>query len=96
MNILLSALINHFLSVAEQELIKEEPEIVQAIENELKLLVSKIENLLSTKLTSVAPVVNPLITKAETIVLSGINGAVTGINDAGNATVGIQTPQSSN
>jgi len=58
MNILLSALINHFLSVAEQELIKDEPEIVQAIENELKLLVSKIENLLSTKSSSVAAIVN--------------------------------------
>jgi hypothetical protein len=49
MNILLSALINHFLSVAEQQLVNDEPEIVAAIEHELKLLISKIENLLLTK-----------------------------------------------
>ena len=89
MNILLSALINHFLSVAEQELIKDEPEIVQAIENELKLLVSKIENLLSTKSSSVAAIVNPVLTSADT-------GAHSAISAAGNAAVGVQTPQSSN
>ena len=89
MNILLSALINHFLSVAEQELIKDEPEIVQAIENELKLLVSKIENLLSTKSPSVAAIVNPVLTSAETVADSAISAA-------GNAAVGVQTPQSSN
>jgi hypothetical protein len=89
MNILLSALINHFLSVAEQELIKDEPEIVQAIEHELKLLVSKIENLLSTKSPRVAAVVNPLLTGAEIVADSAISAA-------GNAAVGVQTPQSSN
>lgn len=89
MNILLSALINHFLSVAEQELIKDEPEIVQAIENELKLLVSKIENLLSTKSSSVAAIVNPVLTSAETVADSALSAA-------GKAAIGIQTPQSSN
>lgn len=81
MNILLSALINHFLSVAEQELIKNEPEIVQAIENELKLLVSKIENLLSGKSPSVAAIVNPVLSSAENI-------AEKAIDAAGNAAVG--------
>jgi hypothetical protein len=89
MNILLSALINHFLSVAEQELIKDEPEIVQAIENELKLLISKIENLLSTKSPSVAAIVNPVLTSAETVADSALSAA-------GKAAVGIQTPQSTN
>ncbi len=89
MNILLSALINHFLSVAEQELIKDEPELVAAIENELKLLISKIENLLSTKSSSVAAIVNPVLTSAETVADSAISAA-------GNAAVGVQTPQTSN
>ena len=89
MNILLSALINHFLSVAEQELIKDEPEIVLAIENELKLLVSKIENLLSTKSPSVAAIVDPVLANAETVADSAINAA-------GNASIGVQTPQTSN
>ncbi len=80
MNILLSALINHFLSVAEQELIKDEPELVAAIENELKLLVSKIENLLSTKSPSVAAVVNPVLASA-------VNVADNAIAAAGNAAV---------
>jgi hypothetical protein len=85
----MSALINHFLSVAEQELINDEPEIVAAIENELKLLVSKIENLLSTKSSSVAAIVNPILTSAETV-------ADNGITAAGNAAAGDQTLQSSN
>lgn len=75
MNILLSALINHFLTVAEQELIKDEPEIVKAIENELKLLVSKIENLLSTKSPSVAAITNPLLERAETVADNAIRAA---------------------
>lgn len=89
MNILLSALINHFLTVAENLLIDDEPEIVQAIESELKLLITKIENLISTKSPSVAAVVNPVLTSAETVA----DGA---ISAAGNAAVGVQTPQSSN
>lgn len=89
MNILLSALINHFLTVAENLLIDDEPEIVQAIESELKLLITKIENLISTKSPSVAAVVNPVLTSAETVADSAISAA-------GNAAVGVQTPQSSN
>ena len=89
MNILLSALINHFLTVAENLLIDDEPEIVQAIESELKLLITKIENLLSTKSSSVAAVVNPVLASAETVADSAISAA-------GNAAVGVQTPQSSN
>jgi hypothetical protein len=75
MNILLSALINHFLSVAEQELIKNEPELVAAIENELKLLISKIENLLSTKSPSVAAFANPMLEGAETVADKAIDAA---------------------
>jgi len=80
MNILLSALINHFLSVAEQELIKSEPEIVQSIENELKLLISKIENLLSKKSPGLAELINPGLITAESLVEKVIN-------TAGNATI---------
>ena len=67
MNILLSALINHFLSVAEQELLKDEPEIVQSIENELKLLITKIENLLSNKLLNETSFNNPGLTCSDSI-----------------------------
>lgn len=81
MNLLLSALMNHFLSVAEQELIKNEPALVTEIENELKLLISKIENLISTKSSSIAAIVNPVLASAE-IVADDV------ISAAGNAAIG--------
>ncbi len=74
-NILLSALINHILTVVENTLISNEPEIVAAIENELKLLVSKIENLLSSKSPQVAAVVNPILSKAQTVAGNAIDAA---------------------
>ena len=88
MNILLSALINHFLSVAEHNLINSEPEIVAAIENELKLLVNKIENLLALKSSSLATIINPLLDNTEVIANNAIEAA-------GNAAIGKSTPQSS-
>ncbi len=90
MNILLSALINHFLTVAETLLIKDEPEIAEAIENELKLLVTKIENLISSKSPTIAPVVNPILSSAEIVADKVITAAGTA------AVLGVQTPQSSN
>jgi hypothetical protein len=52
MNIQLRALIDHFLTVVENLLNKEDPDIFIAIETELKLLVIRIENLLLTKPSS--------------------------------------------
>ncbi len=74
-NLLLSALINHILTVVENTLISDEPEIVAAIEKELKLLVTKIESLLSSKSPQVAAVINPVLDKAETVADSAIGAA---------------------
>jgi len=75
MSVLLSALINHFLTVAENALIQHEPQIVAAAETELKLLVQKIENLLSKKSPSVASVVNPVLTTAVSVADKAIDAA---------------------
>lgn len=81
MNILLSTLINHVLTVAENALIHREPEIVTSVETELKLLVQKIENVLSKKSPSVASFVNPVLTNVVTV-------ADKAIAAAGNAVAG--------
>lgn len=75
MSVLLSALINHLLSVAETMLVKEEPQIVASVENELKLLVQKVENVLSKKSPRVAAVVNPTLTSVAAVADKAIDAA---------------------
>lgn len=78
MNMILTLISSHLLSVIEASLISNEPEIVAAIEKELELLVTKIESYLSKKSPSVASVVTPILTAAN-------NVADTAIVAAGNA-----------
>lgn len=72
-NILLSALINHILTVVENTLISDEPQIVASIETELKLLVTKIENLLASKSPNVASIVNPVLENADTLANTAVS-----------------------
>lgn len=73
MNMLLTAISSHLLTIIENELIAAEPEIVATIEAELKLLITKIESFLSSKSSSVAAVVNPILNGANSVADTAIN-----------------------
>lgn len=49
MNTILTVLSNHLLTVIEHELINAEPAIAAMIENELQLLIKKLESFLQSK-----------------------------------------------
>lgn len=89
MNMILTILSNHLLSVIESSLIAAEPEIVDTIEKELLLLITKIESFIKTKSPTVSAVVTPILNSMNTV-------ADVAVVAAGNAAVGVQTPQSSN
>ena len=67
MNLILTLLSSHLLSVIESALIKEEPEIIDAIEQEIALLITKLESYLQKKSPSVSAVVTPILNSAESV-----------------------------
>lgn len=52
MSILLTEVTSHLLTIIEYELAKNEPEIIAMVENEIELLINKLQNYLSHKSTS--------------------------------------------
>ena len=78
MNMIITLLSSHLLSVIESSLIANEPEIIATIEKELELLIVKIESFLTKKSPTLAGVVTPILTAAN-------NVADTSIEAAGNA-----------
>jgi hypothetical protein len=80
MNMILTLLSSHLLSVIESALISDEPAIVAAIEKELELLVMKLESFITSKSPAVSAVVTPI--------LNGVNAVVdASVEAAGNAAV---------
>lgn len=61
MNMLLSILASHLLSVIESSLISDEPEIVATIEKEIELLTIKLQSFIKDKSPTVATVVSPIL-----------------------------------
>lgn len=87
---LLSLLISHILTYVEQELVRNEPALVQDLINDVNSLINKLEALIASKNASIAAVVNP--------VLSDVAVIADNVIDAGGAVAaqGVQTPQSVN
>ena len=75
MNLILTLLSSHLLSVIEASLISEEPSIVAAIEKELELLILKLESYISSKSPSISAVVTPILTSANNVADAAVNAA---------------------
>lgn len=87
MNLLLSYIATHLLTIVEQELVKSEPTIVAMIVKEIQLLITKLESFIEGKSTSVATVVDPVIDEVSVV-------ATDAVNAAGTAAAAAATPQS--
>jgi hypothetical protein len=86
---LLTAVSSHLLTIIERALIAAEPQMVADIEAELSLLISKLESFIQKKSPTASAVVTPILNSVDHI-------ADASLEAAGNAAIGIQTPQSSN
>lgn len=75
MNLILTLLSSHLLSIIENALIKEEPEIVAAMEQEIALLITKLESYVSKKSPAVSAVVTPILNSANNVVDASIEAA---------------------
>lgn len=80
---ILTLLISHILTFVENELIKEEPAILAALEADIKSLISKLEALLTAKSPAVAKAVNPALEVASTIAVDAVHAAGTVVVQAG-------------
>ena len=61
MNLLLSYIAGHLLSIIEQQLISDAPEVVNITVNEIKLLITKLETYVAEKSPDVAAIATPVL-----------------------------------
>lgn len=98
---IMSLLISHILTFVESELAKEEPDLLAALEADIKSLIVKLESMLSAKSPSVASVVNPALNQVSSVTLDAVQAAGDAIMadsapqlPAESVEPGISTPQS--
>ena len=70
MNILLTALSSHMLSIIESIVEYEEPTIVAALQQEISLLITKLESYIATKSPATASLVTPIVASVRTGLLN--------------------------
>ena len=63
MNFIISLLSTHLLSAIENELLQEEPAIIEIAVKEVELLISKLENLIVKKSPTAAAILEPVLTQ---------------------------------
>ena len=75
MQMLLTFIGSHLLTILENLLIQEEPAIVAQVEKEAQLLISKIESLLQSKSPSAAAALNPALNLVGTLANDAVAAA---------------------
>lgn len=75
MQMLLTFIGSHLLTILENLLIQEEPAIVAQVEKEAQLLISKIESLLQAKSPAAAAALNPAINLVGTLTNDAVAAA---------------------
>jgi hypothetical protein len=69
---IMSLIVSHLLTFLESELAKNEPQILAVINQDIQLLIAKLEALLKIKAPTVAAVVNPVVEVAGIAADAGI------------------------
>lgn len=75
MNLLLSYIAGHLLSIIEQELISEAPEVVAITVKEIELLISKLESYIASKSSPAAAVATPILNEVGTVLTAAVSAA---------------------
>ncbi len=82
---IMSLLISHILTFVENELAKEEPAMLSALEADIKSLIAKLEAMLSAKYPTVAPAINPVLSAVSTVAVQAVQAGGEVIEAATNA-----------
>ncbi len=77
MSMILTLIMNHLLTIVENELATAEPQIVTMIVDEIQLLISKLENYIAAHAPAVAKVANPALANASAIATNAVQAAGT-------------------
>lgn len=75
MNLVLTLLSSHLLSVIENALIADEPEIVAAVEQEIELLIIKLESFLQKTHPALAAVATPVLNNVNSVADASLDAA---------------------
>lgn len=75
MNLLITLISSHLLTILENELMASEPEIVSMIVKEVELLINKLEAFINEKSPALASVLNPALDEANKLSSSAVNAA---------------------
>lgn len=75
MQMLLTFIASHLLTILENLLVQEEPAIVAQVEKEAQLLILKIESLLKSKSPAAAAALNPAINLVGTLANDAVEAA---------------------
>ena len=78
---LLTFIGSHLLTLLENLLIQEEPEIVAQVEKEAQLLISKIESLLAAKSPKAIAILEPSLNLAGSLTNAAVSAAGSAIAD---------------
>lgn len=89
MNLILTLLSSHLLTVIENSLIANEPAIVATIEQEINLLITKLESFLQKKSPTASSIVTPILNSVNSV-------ADVAVEAAGNAALAKAPLSSSN
>lgn len=72
---ILTLLISHILTFVENELAKEEPQLVADVVAEIQLLISKLEAFVAGKSPAVAAAVNPVLAGVASVAVAAVQAA---------------------
>lgn len=75
MNLLLSYIAGHLLSIIEQELISEAPEVVAITVKEIQLLISKLETYVASKSAPASALATPILNEVSTVATAAVSAA---------------------
>jgi malonyl CoA-acyl carrier protein transacylase len=72
---ILSLLISHVLTFVESELVKEEPQLVALVVQDIQSLIAKLESMISAKSRNAAAIAVPLLNLAQSAAVSAVEAA---------------------
>ena len=79
MNMLLTLISAHLLTIIENLLIADEPQIVAAAEQEVALLITKLESYLKKSSPVAAEVITPVLNGTQKVFNTGLNAAASAV-----------------
>ena len=79
MNLLITYISSHLLSIIESELASNAPEIIAITQKEIQLLISKLESYIDKKAPEAAPIATPVLNTIGSVANSAVSAEITNL-----------------